>query len=670
MRALGSIASSIALLGAALAAQAGPTFTVNSLGDAPGGGSLTNGVCETAAGNGICTLRAAIMEANHAPGGDARIVVPAGTYILSRAPANPDTESAGDLDLLAPMTIEGSASVIDGSAIDRVLDVSDVAVVLRGLVVRNGGTRPVYADNGGCIRNAGDLTLDDFATTAICNALLGGAIFNSGSLSIRRSVISGGSAVGVESGGGIHNAVGAVLTIEESLFQDNAAASGGGIGNLGEARIASTSFVSNDSTVLGASAGGGGIYNAGQLELLNVTVSENNAAQHGGGLFVVAGSAHVVHSTFAENRANTGGSAGPGSWGGGIARIGTSLVFLANSIVAQNWTGSGGNLAANECFGTITSGDHNVIGARLTCSFTGTTTHVNASDAPGMVVALASNGGFARSHRSNAGATIPLASCTDLLGAPLELDGRGHRRGGFGACEPGAVEEFALYTPDPAIGVELLRNGGAAGNEFGVAVTDRVSGGGHAPTPYWELPVGPLAQVFYGAPDFPTTADAPAGSGGRFFSGGATTSSSEVVQTIDVSGAAAEIDAGDLPYRISGAFGGHLADEDHANLFVRFLNGSGGSLGTRRIGDYTAADRGNVTVLLPAAHEGLVPVGTRTITATLVAVHEAGPYNDGFADDLSLVLPEPASALATLVAVATLALSFRRAACRAARGSA
>jgi hypothetical protein len=75
----------LALLVLGPAAAAGPaaaptalTLMVNnSLGDVldanPG-----DGVCETATGNGICTLRAAVMEANATPGHD-NIIVPAGT---------------------------------------------------------------------------------------------------------------------------------------------------------------------------------------------------------------------------------------------------------------------------------------------------------------------------------------------------------------------------------------------------------------------------------------------------------------------------------------------------------------------------------------------------------------------------------------------------------------
>ena len=53
----------------ARAAPAAPTFIVNSPADVIASAPLDNGVCETAPGNGVCTLRAAIMKANHYPGG-------------------------------------------------------------------------------------------------------------------------------------------------------------------------------------------------------------------------------------------------------------------------------------------------------------------------------------------------------------------------------------------------------------------------------------------------------------------------------------------------------------------------------------------------------------------------------------------------------------------------
>src|SRR5436190_15328467 len=78
----------------AFAAITPPTFTVNSVADVadvnPG-----DGVCETAAGNHVCTLRAAVMEANHFSG--ATVVIPdlGASYLLTH----------GELDVSGSTTI-------------------------------------------------------------------------------------------------------------------------------------------------------------------------------------------------------------------------------------------------------------------------------------------------------------------------------------------------------------------------------------------------------------------------------------------------------------------------------------------------------------------------------------------------------------------------------------
>ncbi len=80
------------------------TLTVNSTLDRadanPG-----NGVCQTATA-GECTLRAAIQEANALPGADT-IQLAAGVYELGIPTINEDTDSTGDYDIRAPLTIIG-----------------------------------------------------------------------------------------------------------------------------------------------------------------------------------------------------------------------------------------------------------------------------------------------------------------------------------------------------------------------------------------------------------------------------------------------------------------------------------------------------------------------------------------------------------------------------------
>jgi CSLREA domain-containing protein len=83
------------------------TFTVNSTADAVDA-NLADGVCETATA-GVCTLRAAIQQANASAGTDT-IVLPAGTYTLTIAGAGEDAAVTGDLDVTGILTITGAGA--------------------------------------------------------------------------------------------------------------------------------------------------------------------------------------------------------------------------------------------------------------------------------------------------------------------------------------------------------------------------------------------------------------------------------------------------------------------------------------------------------------------------------------------------------------------------------
>jgi hypothetical protein len=659
-RAAGSALAALLLAGTAAAA---PTFTVNSTIDAPGadtmGSSLSDGVCETQHGNGICTLRAAIMEANHVPGGGATILLPAGRYSLTIGPSPADGEESGDLNALAPVTVIGdgpSASIIDGSRIDRVLHTAAQSVMVEGLTIQNG--RPLVGSGGG-ILNDGELALENVMVSG-SQSDGGAGIYNSGTLTISNCILDGNQTG--DAGGGVANALGATIHIADSLISGNVASSGGGVSNLGDATIERTTFIGNRSNTYSSENGfgGGAVYSAGNLAMINDTLDSNSAHQLGGGLYVASGSTELINLTITRNHAV--GAQGVAGLGGGI--VGSpQFVLLKNSIVAGNdSTNASAVVEPDECPAPILSGDYNLIGARSTCTLTGVVDHVNATDEDPGLDPLALNGGFGPDRRSTTfGPTteaIPPASCIDQFGAPLAVDGRGYAR--TGSCDIGADQLLGAYAPSPLLGVELIRNGGAAGNELGLATADSTSS---ADPPYWIQPIGGMTQVLYGAPGgFPSRSDAPAGSGSYFFAGGANaptfTSSS---QRIDVSSLAAQIDAGQIGFRAAGSFGGFSTEDDNATLIVSLEDGALTPIQTVTLGGFTAADRGNATKLMPDAKTGGVPVGTRLIEVVLTAtrVDTGGPYNDGYADDLSLVLPEPYSPVEgglALAAVAALAL--------------
>ena len=74
-----------------------------------------DGVCETVPGNRICTLRAAVMEANRAPGSTIEINR---IVMLDIPPSGTDDETTGDLNIVATVTIAGgdpATAVIDAN---------------------------------------------------------------------------------------------------------------------------------------------------------------------------------------------------------------------------------------------------------------------------------------------------------------------------------------------------------------------------------------------------------------------------------------------------------------------------------------------------------------------------------------------------------------------------
>jgi CSLREA domain-containing protein len=102
------------------------TSTADAVDAVPG-----DGKCETAAASPVCTLRAAIQEANARIGADA-IILPPGTYTLTRAGINEQAAATGDLDILGELTITGggaASTTINANGIDRVFEVMQQAIV-------------------------------------------------------------------------------------------------------------------------------------------------------------------------------------------------------------------------------------------------------------------------------------------------------------------------------------------------------------------------------------------------------------------------------------------------------------------------------------------------------------------------------------------------------------
>ena len=191
-------------------------------------------------------------------------------------------------------------------------------------------------------------------------------------------------------------------------------------------------------------------------------------------------------------------------------------------------------------------------------------------------------------------------------------------------------------------GVNLIVNPGA---ESGLG-----SAGGNdiEVVPGW-VTTSSFTVVQYGAGGFPdSTSPGPTDRGANFFAGGpgggATTATQVINETVD----AVPIDAGHVTFTLSGWLGGFQGQDDNASLTATFLSASQASLGSATIGPVTSSDRNATTGMVFETTSSAIPLDTRFISVELSMQRTDGSYNDGYADNLSLVLqttavPEPSS---------------------------
>jgi hemolysin type calcium-binding protein len=265
-----AVAPLVALLVALLVApiessHAAQTFMVIDPTDAPD--AQLNGVC--ASTTGLCTLRAAIQEAEFVAGddivqlppglGDYRLTIPAGTEATLGAPPS---NATGDLDISTNVTVEGVGPtpadvVIDGTGTHRIFDVhAGGTLTLKNLTLQNG---------------RGEI---DGATSH----QHGGAIHNHGTFTLDRVAVINSSAAPGWGGGGITTAGAGVATLKNVTVARN-----------------TTDFR------------GGGIENLGHLSTTNVTIAENSApAGTGGGIYFLSGATMSTGFTLVAKN-TTGG---------------------------------------------------------------------------------------------------------------------------------------------------------------------------------------------------------------------------------------------------------------------------------------------------------------------------------------------------------------------------
>ncbi len=215
-------------------------------------------------------------------------------------------------------------------------------------------------------------------------------------------------------------------------------------------------------------------------------------------------------------------------------------------------------------------------------------------------------------------------------------------RNGLGVVTSCLVLACAVFSTIPektfaaAYGVNLLINGNAENGPYSPT-------GAPEPADPWTVSSA-FTVINYGAPGgFPTAAQGPPDGMNQFFAGG-DAATSTATQDIDVSGNAADIDAGKVVCDLSAWLGGFADHEDNATVTVTFKEANMTTFVTVTLGPVTATDRASQTKLLLRYFSLIVPTKTRLITVTLTMqrVSTVGPFNDGYADSLKLVLRGPA----------------------------
>jgi CSLREA domain-containing protein len=380
---------------------ASTTFIVNDIGDADDA-SPGNGVCATA--TGVCTLRAAIREANALPGTDDINFSVTGTIPFG---SGGGTYEINDDLSIQPHTGQARNLTIQsiGARVFRVN--AGVTLLLTNMTITNGGSggATLFSFGGGAIWNdrgrvfANNVTFSaNYSCTPVPTCLAGrghgGAIANSGYLEVYNSTFVNNVAPAARWGGAIYNF--------------------GGV---------------DDTT--------GIIYN-GSAVIVNSTFVGNSSGGHGGGIANAGGALTVINSTIAGNHADTGG---------GLDNAVGSSLRLRNTILAYN---TAVNPATGNCriAGSFVDEGGN-LSSDASCPFTNPFSKSNTDPILGP---LQNNGGRTDTMALQSGSPAidagvpPEGDCKDHLDGPLTYDQRYFPRpvdgdgNGKATCDSGAYE--------------------------------------------------------------------------------------------------------------------------------------------------------------------------------------------------------------------------------------
>jgi hypothetical protein len=328
----------------------------------------TANACGPPASN--CSLRNAIASAEGTPGGT--VVMPAslpGTYTLSHGAL----EITGDLTITGPGA--GTVSISGGGASQLISIPAAATIAAISGVALDDGSLTGLASAGGAVRNSGTLTLTNVTVngnsvvTGPGGAPSGGAIASSGHLTVigcnfSDNLVETTSGGGVPRGGAIAST--GSLAVSSSTFSNNIAelvsegggAEGGAILQIEGALTISGSTFSGNTTKTGTQ---GGVAVGGAVESIRAAVAISASAfaanlasagpeaiGEGGAVFGHEGSLAIEGSSFTGNSAGGTNAASVGEGGAVSESAATTIAdssFTANVASGPQFS-EGGALAA------------------------------------------------------------------------------------------------------------------------------------------------------------------------------------------------------------------------------------------------------------------------------------------------------------------------------------
>jgi CSLREA domain-containing protein len=270
----------------------------------------------TTGGDGLTTLREAVLAANASAGVD--------TISFASGLNGTISLTQGQMSITDTVRITGNGTantIVDGQNLSRIFGITAGDVTIESLTLTRGKTT-ANSQGGGAIRStsAGTLSIERSLITASSTTGIdsdGGAILSYfGPVVVSESTLSGNLTTGGNSGGGAIAAYSGSITLSLSTLTGNSTAhvdAGGGAvaSNYGEVNVYQSTLSGNSTA--GNDSSGGAIFSFGAVHLDRSTLSGNSTSglrAEGGAIYVTDREVTVSRSTLSGNSTSGNNASG------------------------------------------------------------------------------------------------------------------------------------------------------------------------------------------------------------------------------------------------------------------------------------------------------------------------------------------------------------------------